>query len=152
MTEDEVIDLVWDAGLDWHQGFPVGEETNRYETLVSLVEVKLMERLLAGAGEPTAYLQPKCVDSFMRADLGYETCSSSDYGAFSVYTADQVAAEALRYEQDAERYRWLRSLHWEQDVLGVVVRPKTHTKLGCLIPSEALLDETIDNIRARGNT
>jgi hypothetical protein len=32
--DDEIVDLVRDAGLDWHQGFAVGEDVNRYVTLV----------------------------------------------------------------------------------------------------------------------
>lgn len=37
--------------------------------------------------EPVAWLAPRTVDSYSRPDLGYETCSKSDYGAFPVYTA-----------------------------------------------------------------
>jgi hypothetical protein len=36
--------------------------------------------------EPVAWLQPKTVDAYSRPDLGYETCSKDDYGAFPVYT------------------------------------------------------------------
>ena len=34
--------------------------------------------------EPVAWLQPKTVDGHLRPDLGYETCSKDDYGAFPV--------------------------------------------------------------------
>ena len=37
--------------------------------------------------EPVAWLAPRNVDSYSRPDLGYETCSETDYGAFPVYTA-----------------------------------------------------------------
>jgi len=37
--------------------------------------------------EPVAWLQPKTVDGYSRPDLGYETCSKTDYGAFAVHTA-----------------------------------------------------------------
>lgn len=34
MSDDEIIDMVRDADLDWHAGYPVGEdEANRYATL-----------------------------------------------------------------------------------------------------------------------
>jgi hypothetical protein len=36
--------------------------------------------------EPVAWLQPKTVDAYSRPDLGFETCSKDDYGAFPVYT------------------------------------------------------------------
>ena len=35
--------------------------------------------------EPVAWLQPRTVDGHLRPDLGYEACSSADYGAFPVY-------------------------------------------------------------------
>ena len=37
--------------------------------------------------EPIAWLQPRTIDGYSRPDLGYETCSKSDYGAFPVYRA-----------------------------------------------------------------
>jgi hypothetical protein len=47
--------------------------------------------------EPVAWLQPKTVDAYSRPDLGYETCSKDDYGAFPVYTAPP------RREQEQEQ-------------------------------------------------
>lgn len=44
--------------------------------------------------EPVAWIQPKTVDSYLRPDLGYETCSKTDYGAFPVYTAPPKAEPA----------------------------------------------------------
>lgn len=41
----------------------------------------------APAQEPVAWLTPRNVDSYSRPDLGYETSSRMDYGAFPVYTA-----------------------------------------------------------------
>ncbi len=29
LTDDEIIDMVRDADLDWHAGFPVGDGENR---------------------------------------------------------------------------------------------------------------------------
>lgn len=37
--------------------------------------------------EPVAWIQPRTLDGHLRPDLGYETCSESDYGAFPVYTS-----------------------------------------------------------------
>ena len=42
---------------------------------------------LAQQDEPVAWLQPKTVGGYSRPDLGYETCSKDDYGAFPVYHA-----------------------------------------------------------------
>lgn len=42
---------------------------------------------LEPAQDPVAWLAPRTVDSYSRPDLGYETCSKTDYGAFAVYTA-----------------------------------------------------------------
>lgn len=51
--------------------------------------------------------------------------------------------------KDAERYRWLRNEHWENNRLGVVLRPKDQTKLGTFIPSGSLLDDTIDHMSGK---
>ena len=47
----------------------------------------LCTKCMAEPVEPVAWLQPKTVDAHTRPDLGYETCSKTDYGAFPVYTA-----------------------------------------------------------------
>ena len=44
--------------------------------------------------EPVAWMQPRTVDGYLRPDLGYETCSSADYGAFPVYRAPPKAEQA----------------------------------------------------------
>ena len=59
-------------------------------------------------------------------------------------TAWRVTAENA--EKDAARYRWLRVQHWEENRLGVVVRPKDQTKLGSFLPSGSLLDDAIDHM------
>lgn len=55
-----------------------------------------------------------------------------------------VAYEAMK--KDAARYQWLRGQHWGTDVIGVLVRPKTHSHLGSIFPSLKLLDDTIDHM------
>ena len=52
--------------------------------------------------------------------------------------------------KDAERYRWIRKQHWSENILGVVVRPKDQTKLGSMLPSMELLDDTIDHMSSEG--
>ena len=46
--------------------------------------------------EPVAWMQPRTVDGYLRPDLGYETCSKSDYGAFPVYRAPPKAEPAQK--------------------------------------------------------
>lgn len=48
MSDDEIIDAVREAGLDWHAGYPVGDEANRYETLARAVEARVREKMGAG--------------------------------------------------------------------------------------------------------
>ena len=47
--------------------------------------VAALRDALAQQAEPVAWLQPRTVDGHLRPDLGYEACSSADYGAFPVY-------------------------------------------------------------------
>ena len=49
--------------------------------------VGILRAALAQQDEPVAWLQPKTVNAYSRPDLGYESCSSADYGAFPVYRA-----------------------------------------------------------------
>ena len=51
------------------------------------MEAALAEPEQEPVQEPVAWLTPRTVDSYMRPDLGYETCSKTDYAAFPVYTA-----------------------------------------------------------------
>ena len=59
-------------------------------------------------------------------------------------------AKRKALEKDAERYRWIRKQHWSENLLGVVVRPKDQTKLGSMLPSMELLDDTIDHMSSEG--
>ena len=60
---------------------------------------------------------------------------------------DSQAAEIERLRTDAERYRWLRKQHWSESDIAVVISPKKHTRLGAILPSLELLDDTIDHMR-----
>ena len=61
-------------------GFNIGKREGRIEAEDALAQQ--VEPV-----EPVAWLAPRTVDSYSRPDLGYETCSKTDYGAFAVYTA-----------------------------------------------------------------
>ena len=57
--------------------------------------------------KPVAWLQPKTVDGYSRPDLGYETCSKDDYGAFPVYLAPPQ-----RKPLTEEEIRRICDAHW----------------------------------------
>ena len=84
-------------------------EAQNYELDRKLAE---MER-----AEPVAWLQPKTVDAHSRPDLGYETCSSADYGAFPVYRVP-FKAEPTQEPVAWVEHEWSgtgsRKLHFEK--------------------------------------
>jgi hypothetical protein len=55
-----------------------------------------------------------------------------------------VAEQLSRMAKDAERYRWLRSQHWNEAEMAVVSCPKSSVKLGVDCPSLERLDAAID--------
>lgn len=74
------------------------------------------------------------------------------------YTATQMQAHyqagvraGMGQSQDARRYRLLREQQWQDNKLGVVLRPKDNTVLGCFIPSKKLLDGAIDRYMSGKN-
>jgi hypothetical protein len=62
----------------------------------------------------------------------------------------ELEAQLVEARKDAERYRWLRAQHWNDNLIGVVIRPKDQTKLGSFLPCESLLDYAIDHMRNGG--
>jgi len=72
------VKLIYDGGKDNNRQWWEERWGKEPEILCPDCEKKL---------EPVAWIQPKTVDAYLRPDLGYETCSKSDYGAFPVYTA-----------------------------------------------------------------
>lgn len=70
-----------------------------------------------------------------------EVSSSEIFATFARLVEARTREECAK---DAQRYQWLREQHWPDNKLGVVLRPKDNTKLGCFIPSGSLLDDTID--------
>ena len=53
----------------------------------------------------------------------------------------ELSADVVR---DAERYRELRSCHWDSSDLAVVCHPKRNVLLGAMCPSGDLLDQLLD--------
>lgn len=64
--------------------YPASKEDQRASALAALRAALAQAE---PAQEPVAWLAPRTVDSYSRPDLGYETCSKTDYGAFPAYTA-----------------------------------------------------------------
>jgi hypothetical protein len=56
--------------------------------------------------------------------------------------------DAMR--KDAERYRWLRSRHWNESDMAVACHPKKSVKLGFDCPSGERLDHAIDAAMGKG--
>ena len=56
--------------------------------------------------------------------------------------------DAMR--KDAERYRWLRSQHWNESGMVVACHPKKSVKLGFDCPSGERLDHAIDAAMSKG--
>ena len=52
--------------------------------------------VVAEQDEPVAWLTPRTLDSYARPDLGYETASKTDYGAFPVYAHPAPQRQPLR--------------------------------------------------------
>jgi len=75
--------------------------------------------------EPVAWIQPKTVDAYLRPDLGYETCSKSDYGAFPVYTAppqrkpltdEEIEVLAQKHLQAFAQFIGAGEVHYEGEI------------------------------------
>ncbi len=85
--------------------------------------------------EPVAWLQPKTVDAHSRPDLGYETCSKDDYGAFPVHTAPPRRTMVPLTEAEI-----LAAVGWE--------RAEMYMKLTPNFPVDEAKKETLKNARA----
>lgn len=59
---------------------------------------------------------------------------------------EELLAEIKRLEKNSARYELLRSLHWSDGALAVVVNPKEAVKLGHVCPSGPQLDAAIDEL------
>ena len=72
LTDDEILDLVRECDLDWHAGFSIGDDENRYAKLARAIEAALAA---APQGEPVAVYNPwresleNCIsgDNYLRA-------------------------------------------------------------------------------------
>lgn len=61
---------------------------------------------------------------------------------------DEARAEREAMRVDAERYRKLRACHWYDSPICVVMHAKHDLRVGTYCPSDELLDEEIDAMRA----
>lgn len=91
LTDEEIVDMVRAAGLDWHAGFPVGgDESNRYATLCRAVEQRVRDALAVRAVPAGWRLVPVTPTGAM---LRVGRCMALDgRSAFDVYRAMLDAA------------------------------------------------------------
>ena len=91
-------------------GFAIGKREGRIEA--EDAALKAQEQ-----AEPVAWMQPKTVSGHLRPDLGYESCSSADYGAFPVYRAPpkaEPAQEPVAWVEHEWSGTGSRKLHFEK--------------------------------------
>lgn len=130
-------------------------EIERLRTALTAAESRVKERdweitqlllTTADKGPPVEVLPDgSCRPILQRWDIGSACqleCRSDDIGKWVKHEDAQAALEAER--KDGERYRWLRSQHWNDSAICCVANPKDSVKLGAYCPSEELLDEAID--------
>lgn len=94
---------------------------------------------------PTEYIF-RAYDLAARIPTGTSLVLTGAYNTLRAH-ALHLAAENLRLREDAERYRYLRAMHWERDAICCVKFPKKNVKLGSDCPSEERLDGFIDHMR-----
>jgi len=85
---------------------------------------------------------PECWDTAAYPELRDAIHEALAWSGCSVCKPSTAPDEQLR--KDSERYRWLRSQHWSDGQLSVVVNAKASVRLGANCPSHELLDEAID--------
>jgi hypothetical protein len=81
--------------------------------------------------------------------------SPDEYGIFQTTRAfDKLEARFLELRaeleacrEDAERYRWLRAQHWNDNTYAVVEHPKDSVRLGWDLPYGDRLDRILDAVR-----
>lgn len=95
MTQDEVMELAREVGFVYYgedcgeYNIPAPAFRTRLTLLANSIEAKLMERLLAGAGEPVANL------TLQQGRVALAAVILND-GVYDLYTDAQVAAAVLR--------------------------------------------------------
>lgn len=57
---------------------------------------------------------------------------------------ESTSPDLERLQKDAERYRWLREVHWSKNLLAVVKNPREVAHFGVDLPIRTLLDAEID--------
>lgn len=58
---------------------------------------------------------------------------------------EKLLADNQELRRDAERYRWLRSQHWNSSAICVVTDPKKSVRLASFCPSLEQLDYSVDS-------
>jgi len=80
-----------------------------------------------------------------KANIRHEVDSLLDEAYERNLVVNALKARVAELEANAARYEWLRSQHWDEGKLCVVMAPKISVKLGSPCPSMGILDETIDS-------
>ncbi len=121
---------------------------------VADLDAKLRALNMARAGDP-ARERRGLTDADvlqLRAEHGWakETIRAIEAKLLEEHMTDEERNKLRDYvrrlRQNDARYRLLRSMHWSEDQLAVVVDPKKSIKLGHQTLSEARLDEFLDEL------
>jgi hypothetical protein len=105
LSESDHADLVREADLDWHAGYPVGEDVNRYSTLIRAVERAVVEKMAAMCGElPPCDVVSEHIDGYSE-DAMHEHYARGVAAGMSAERARCVAAcEAEQIRSRANRW------------------------------------------------
>ena len=96
--------------------------------------------------EPVTWMQPKTVDAHARPDLGYETCSKDDYGAFPVYTAPPHCPNCASLEaQNTELDRKLAELERAHRIIESEIKVDSHQTLDAAMQQPRAMAQAYEN-------
>ena len=101
----------------WCDGRLNAKHNCKLEQTIAALRAALAQQ--AEPVEPVAWLAPRIVDSYSRPDLGYETCSKSDYGAFPAYTAPPQRTMVPLTEEEIDR---VSCTHWGTRLLESIMQ------------------------------
>lgn len=175
LTDDEKCELIDKHAPPIHPDF---SDDDGFDELVDAIEQALIAKLSAApAAQPMTDEQiyglyrragldvyhirddlrmrtyDRCINDFARAIESAATAPMLEQIAALTAQLDEAREQMSRQAAngvDAARYQWLRSQNWTENRLGVVLRPKDNVRLGSFLPSDTLLDETIDHMRSIG--
>lgn len=137
-------------GMVFHDESPLKAaiQGSKYNRQTDPVAAARFEKLIADSAAEGAAEADRCMRDYGTLDC--PSCGGSghigDVAAATTQPQQSTRVQPMSDDaaKDAARYRWLRAQHWTENTLGVVLRPKDNTKLGCFLPFEELLDTTID--------